>query len=372
MTKTSDVVLYGASGYTGKLISESLARRGIPFVAAGRNQAKLVAALKIVAGRAGVESIDAEVKTAQHDVAALSDLFAGAKVVINVTGPFSQLGEEVVQAALAAGAHYLDTTGEQDFMLEIRDKYGDAFRDKTLLCAPGCAYMWTMGALAAEICLETPGIDTLELNYVQEKGVPSVASTRSFLRMLATPHYFLEENELREWDLARLFDTKVRGSNRVFKASPWGGGAEPVWYQHDPRVRNCTVLMCADNEAMELVRGAVEQIIEQTEGQPAEMREATANLIADTITPIEPDKEDPAVHRAVIACEGRGTINANSCTLVLHSPYVITGEFIAEAALHLLSRPVRAPGFNPIVRELGHRFILGMLADQGFLTVRQD
>lgn len=222
MGKVREVVLYGANGYTGKLISESLHTRGVPFIAAGRNQQKLEDGLKIVAGRAGVDGIDAEIRTVAHNVKDLTDLFTGAKVVINVTGPFAQIGEPVVEAALNAGCHYLDTTGEQDFLFEMRDKYGAAYAAKNLLLSPACAYMWSMGALAAEVCLEKPGIDSIDLAYVSENGVPSVASTRSFLRMLVTEHYYLQENELLEWDKAVLFDTKIRTYNNIFRASPWG------------------------------------------------------------------------------------------------------------------------------------------------------
>lgn len=257
-------------------------------------------------------------------------------------------------------------------MINMRDKYSDAFAKKDLLLSPACSYMWTLGALAAEVCLEKDGIDSLDINYVQEQGIPSVASTRSFLRMLAAPHYFLRGNELHEWEIARLYDTKVAMSNEIFKGSPWGGAAEPVWYQHDPRVQNCKVKVCADNDTMELIMGAVEQIVEQSEGQPEEMREATANMIGDTITPMEPEKEDPKIHRAIIGCEARGTYNATSCTIVMHSPYVATGELIAEATAHLLVKKTDVIGFNAITKLCGHRQLLGMLADKKFLTVYES
>lgn len=83
---TSDIVIYGVSGYTGKLIAESLHKRGIPFTAAGRNAEKITKALEIVAQRAGAGSTDAEVVAVTHDEASLTELFSGAKVVVNVTG----------------------------------------------------------------------------------------------------------------------------------------------------------------------------------------------------------------------------------------------------------------------------------------------
>ncbi|WP_317450850.1 saccharopine dehydrogenase NADP-binding domain-containing protein [Sphingopyxis sp. LK2115] len=124
---TAPVVVYGASGYTGKLIVWHLALAGIPFIAAGRSKARLEEQMAKVPELAGADYAIAEV---EHDRASLATLFQGAKIVYNVTGPFMQLGEPVVQAALDAGCHYLDTTGETDWMAFCRDHYGALFAEK--------------------------------------------------------------------------------------------------------------------------------------------------------------------------------------------------------------------------------------------------
>jgi len=369
MSKAGEVVVYGANGYTGKLIAESLHRRGIPFTAAGRNAERLEKALETAAARAGADRIDAQVAVVEHTQEALAKLFAGARVAINVTGPFAQIGAPVVAAALEAGCHYLDTTGEQDFMLAMKAAYGQRYADHGLLLSPACSYMWTMGGLAAEVCLESADIDSLEICYVAERGVPSVASTRSFMRMLASPHFFLRDGQMTEWPLGRLWNVFIPHSQTVYRGSSWGGAAEPAWYQDDPRVRNCKVLQCGDNDALEMVIGAVKQIIAQSEGQPAEVREAISNAVADTITLTEPEKEDPLVHRAFVSCQGRGTTAYRHCGLIMHSPYVVTGELIAHSAQQLLQSEPSRTGFAPAARTFGHRELLAMLERGGFLSV---
>ena len=62
MSNERKVLVYGASGYTGKLMSESLAQRNIPFYMAGRTQSRLEDALKIVEERHGAP-VDAEIVT---------------------------------------------------------------------------------------------------------------------------------------------------------------------------------------------------------------------------------------------------------------------------------------------------------------------
>jgi len=369
MSKAGDVVVYGASGYTGKLVAESLHRRGISFTAAGRNAERLEKALQIVAARADIDRIDAEVAVVEHTQEALAKLFEGARVAINVTGPFAQIGESVVAAALQSGCHYLDTTGEQDFMLAMKAAYGQRYADRGLLLSPACSYMWTMGALTAEVCLEAPDIDSLEICYVSERGVPSVASTRSFMRMLAAPHYFLRDGQMAEWPPGQLWNVFIPQSQTVFRGSSWGGAAEPAWYQDDPRVRNCKVLQCGDNDALEMVIGAVKQIIAQSEGQPAEVREGISNAVADTITLAEPEKEDPLVHRAFVSCQGRGTTAYRQCGLVMHSPYVVTGELIAHGTEQLLQADPGRTGFASAAQTFGHRELLAMLERGGFLSV---
>lgn len=365
----NDVIVYGVNGYTGKLIAESLHKRGIAFTAAGRNEEKIKAALAVVSERVGGEIIDASVAVVDHTPEALTELFTGATVVINVTGPFAQLGEVVVKASLEAGCHYIDTTGEQDFMIAIKAGYDKAYAEKGLVLAPACSYMWTMGALAAETCLETPGIDSLDLAYLSVRGVPSVASTRSFMRVLALPQYFLEGSELKAWELGKTFDTVVEGSTIVHHASPWGGAAEPIWYQDDPRVQNCRVVQCGDNDEMIMITAGVKQIIEQSPDDE-KAREAIAISIADTLTQEEPEKEDPLVNRSTVTCRARGSASFVTTTITLHSAYVVTGELIAEGCQALLGDWNGPTGFTSPAVAFDHKKLLKTLADAGYLTVK--
>lgn len=107
------IAVYGATGYTGKLVARELRRRGLSAVLSGRNASKL----KAVAADVGAawETRPAAV----DDPRALRAAFAGADVVINCAGPFTFYGAPVIEAALDAGAHYVDTTGEQPYMQKV-------------------------------------------------------------------------------------------------------------------------------------------------------------------------------------------------------------------------------------------------------------
>src|SRR5690606_31050995 len=110
-----------------------LAERGIPFIAAGRNGQRLESEMQRVPELA---EHDYRCVAVEHEVGALTEVFRGAKVVINVAGPFIQLGEPVVKASLAAGCHYFDTTGEAEWMTKLKNEYGRRFADAGLVLCP--------------------------------------------------------------------------------------------------------------------------------------------------------------------------------------------------------------------------------------------
>src|SRR3546814_5458039 len=69
-----------------------------------------------------LEAATYEVIEAEHSVEALTKAFKGAKVVCNTVGPFVTFGLTAVEAALKAGCHHIDTTGEQSYVREVRDR----------------------------------------------------------------------------------------------------------------------------------------------------------------------------------------------------------------------------------------------------------
>jgi hypothetical protein len=359
------VIIYGASGYTGKLISWHLAEAKIPFIAAGRDQKRLDEQMALVPELAGANF---RTQAVEHDEAALTQLFKGAKVVYNVVGPFMQYGEPVVRAALAAGCHYLDTTGEANWMTLIRDRYGAAFEKAGLLLAPATSYMWTAGMLATEIALETPGIDSLDILYLADSDT-SVASTKSFLQMCTSPQYYLENNKKVMWPYATAYSVMSPDSHRIYRALPWSGAGETVWYEHDPRVNNCVTLVAFRKDVM---FGAVIDVLSDFEKKyrhlPEDQHEKITNEIAAALISVEPGRENPDVNRSVISCIGRGNCTGVKVILRGNSPYLQTGALAAEACRRILDGRLLATGFQSSVKAFGARALLAALAERGYHT----
>ncbi len=122
MSTKRPVVLYGANGFSGRLVAEFLREYNVPFIAAGRNRAKIEEVMKHVPGN---ETADYEIVETAGSVDDLAKLFAGAKVVCNTVGPFLYHGRRVVEASLKAGCHYLDIGGEQGWLREVEENWGD-------------------------------------------------------------------------------------------------------------------------------------------------------------------------------------------------------------------------------------------------------
>lgn len=367
MAQERKILIYGASGYTGKLVAESLAERGLSFYMAGRNQSRLEAALAIVEERFGGK-VDAQLVTANNTVEELLPLLENVDVVINVAGPFMQVAWPVVEACLQANCHYLDTTGEQDWTRGIQEKYGQAFADKKLLLSPANAYMWCAGALAAEVVLETDGIDTLEMVYQVDNALPSEASTKSFLRMCSSAdgQLYLKNDEFLSWPNDKAYPVTVPHRVESYLALPWGGACEPVWFEIDPRVQSCKVLTAFGDEIIQNILDIVKKFNTESKGMSAAEMEELTNSYGDEMTSTEPPKDTVKTFRSVIVCHGQGQQAATSFSLVCTRPYTFTGEICAEGAQRLLNGQLKEVGFQSGAKAFGHRELLKVFHEKGF------
>ena len=366
MSNGKPVVVYGASGYTGRLICEYLREFHVPFIAAGRDKARIASALEKVPG---IDTVEHEIVEVAHEIAPLTELFDGARVVCNTVGPFAQYGGEVVEACLATGCHYLDTTGEQDWLITCDADYGQRMAAADLLLAPGVAQMYTTGEIAAQLCLEEPGLDTLDI-LVFWKGMPTVASTRTILvnAALAKAHY-LEQNEYLEWPAdAGLYTVTVPGQHETGLALPWGGTSHPVWFRRDPRVANVKVLGGVFNRALmlgvpQIVAGALAQI----EGLPEEEKLKVLGAQAAAVMNQMPPREYTRVNTSLDSVHASGPLGRAHCVIHGNCNYKQTGLMQAYAAYSLLQQPPKRAGFASGCQAFGHRELLGVLRSFGLV-----
>ena len=161
-----DVLLFGATGYTGALTAEALARRGADFVVAGRNPEKLAA----IAARTGAS--DARMVSV-GDVDGLTAALHDVKALITTVGPFMQLGDTAAEAAVRAGVHYLDSTGESAFIERLGREFGDRASSAGIVMAPAMGFDEVPADVTASLAVDGMHEPDLVLTYAMPRRLSS-------------------------------------------------------------------------------------------------------------------------------------------------------------------------------------------------------
>ena len=363
MSTDKPVVVYGASGYTGKLVCEFLRHFQIPFVAAGRNGTKLEKAMSLVPG---IETAEYEVREVAHEADALVELFQGAKVVCNTVGPFILWGEPVVEACVRAGCHYLDTTGEQAFLLESEERYGAEYEKQGLTLMPALAYMHAVLEIAMRACTEHPEIDTIEACCIPT-GTPTLGSVQSIFHICRRPEYFLSQGELTAWPPASKAEIVPPHSGETLMALPWSGMPVVPWFRNHERVRNVRGLTCfTDRGIAQFAHDVYTTYHEKLADLPEEEQLAALDEMASQMQPGEPPRENPLIHRNYDFAIGTGTTSRVRYAIYSHSPYLTTGLVQAYGADRLIRGSARGAGLRSPSQAFGHESLLGVVERFGY------
>jgi short subunit dehydrogenase-like uncharacterized protein len=144
------IVVFGATGYTGDLTARALVDRGARPVLAARNEARVRALAEELGG----------LEWAVADVArpeSVRALVQRGDVLVSTVGPFERWGEPAVQAAIGAGAHYLDSTGEGSFIRAVFERFGPGAQAAGCGLLTAFGYDWVPGNLAGALALRDAG-----------------------------------------------------------------------------------------------------------------------------------------------------------------------------------------------------------------------
>jgi short subunit dehydrogenase-like uncharacterized protein len=169
-------MIYGANGYTGRLITEQAVRRGAKPVLAGRGRESIEELAHSLGCEPRVFSLAAPQDVAGH--------LSGCSLVLNAAGPFSATAAPMIAACLAAGAHYLDITGEIDCIEAAAGRNAEAAqRGVCLIPAVGFDVVPT-DCLAAMLARRLPDATHLQLAF---RGLKSVSrgTARTMLQTMA-------------------------------------------------------------------------------------------------------------------------------------------------------------------------------------------
>lgn len=362
------VVVYGASGYTGRMVMEHLREYGMPFIAAGRDRKRIEESVRMVPG---IESARYEIVEVEHTVEALTKLLTGRKVMCNTVGPFMRYNAEVGEACLRTGVHYLDTTGEQSAMLQLDELFGKEFAKAGLALIPSTAYMYAMSEIGAQHCLETEGVDSLRMHAIGN-AVPTVASAQTIFDAVRRPCYYLKDHQLVRYPGIETGEVATP-SGQVLKTSNWGGSSNPIWFRRNGRVRNCKMDVAIWNQELYKKELELERMYKvQLQWIPEAQLRPMMDHLAKSITPDTPPREERQVHRSIDICLATGNNVAVKSTIFSTGGYLTTGLFQAYAATRLAKEAPRVAGMRSPSEVFGHRALMGALQSFGYASIKVE
>ena len=233
-TRELDVVLYGATGFVGKLTAEYLARAApddVRIGLAGRSQEKLERVREELGARAADWAL---VVAESENGAALAELAARTTAVATTVGPYRRYGAALVEACAAAGTHYADLTGETLFMRETIQRFDPPAKASGARIVHTCGFDSIPSDIGVLVLHEAAGEladTTLVLRRVKGgvsggtlasmKGtVDDVKRDRSLAKVLADP-YALSPDRDAEPKLGKEAD--LRGAEYSEELGTWFG-----------------------------------------------------------------------------------------------------------------------------------------------------
>jgi short subunit dehydrogenase-like uncharacterized protein len=343
----ADAVLYGATGYTGHLAAHAMERAGVSMVLAGRNRDSL--------GRMASEFDDEHsIAVARHDdPEALRGVASMGRVLVSTAGPFAEVGELTVAAAVAQGVHYLDSTGETNFMAQTYRRHHATARDKGIVVMNSCAFEYVIGDSAVELALDDyPNARSLRVSY----WIPDKATTRG-TTMSALGILFGKEG-MKTRAVGQRIDFPPPAGTRW--AVTYSGGEAEFLPRRRPDVDISTLMDMPEVAARSTALLPVLAAVVNFQPVQAGIRSAVRRM------PEGPDPERRARQRWMILVEvdpeddGRRRIVVEGV-----DPYGLTGEILARTAARLVAGKHSRSGVLSPAEAFDPAVTLDSLADLG-------
>jgi short subunit dehydrogenase-like uncharacterized protein len=324
------IVLYGATGFTGRIVAAELVERGLETLVAGRD----AVAVGILADSLGVEGA----AVAADDAAGLHRLFSRARVVVSCAGPFGVVGRPIALGAVAAGAHYADCTGEPQFMRWAYRELDPLARRAGVCAVPASGFDYVPADAAASLLLRRLG-PLRRLDYIyRSESTRSAGTRRSALAVLGDGGYVVRDGcvmPARAGERTR----RVTFSDRRVEATPVPLG-DPLCALRRLGVEEATSWTAAGPIARRALRVGAPAL------RVGAVRSAAAMLAAGRGG--GPTLEQRQTARFVIRVEGVGRLRGHAAVELRGTDsYAVTARALAVRAERLLAGTAGAGVVTP-------------------------
>jgi short subunit dehydrogenase-like uncharacterized protein len=209
------LLIYGANGYTGKLICEVAKKKGLSPILAGRNQQIITELANDYGWQSRIFGLDSK-----RDIVAN---LAGVDVVMHAAGPFRFTAKNMLEACLESGVHYLDITGEIEVFALAQGLHANAL-EKNIMLLPGTGFdVVPTDCLALKLKEQMPDATSLELAFVTLGGQVSHGTAMSMSEKLGEGGASRMNGKIVREPIAKRGRTITVGEKNFFVMSiPWG------------------------------------------------------------------------------------------------------------------------------------------------------
>jgi short subunit dehydrogenase-like uncharacterized protein len=358
------IVLYGATGYTGTLTAGAMVASGARPVLAGRDQDRL----DVLAARLEQAGDGTRLETAVAGAAGpgpLRDLIGVGDVIVSTAGPFLKIGRSAVEAAVDAGAVYLDSSGEPPFIRQVFEEFGPRAQRTGAVLLTAFGYDYVPGNLAGALALEAagPAATQVRVGYFVSGNIRRAASagTRaSAAGLLLEPGYAFRGGRIvSERTAAHVTSFEIDGHAReafsigsseqfalprLRRAAGADGIPAPLtdvgvylgWFGAATRLVHYGSAFAASLDRLPGVRQALDALalrIQRTRGEPG---------------PAEPIRSDVVAVAGDMSGQTLATVRLTS-----GDPYSFTAQVLAWAAGQAAAGGVRSTGALGPVEAFG-------------------
>ncbi len=181
------VAVYGATGYTGKLITKRLLNDGHEVCAVARDETRLQ---KLASDFPKITTKVAPV----HNHLLLRRALEGNDTVVNAAGPYVSFGSAIVEAAIDAKINYVDICGEQDFLKSTFEQYDELAKEAGIAVVNGLAFEVAIADWGASVIMEQKTPDTeLSVIYRLRGSKPTQGTLLSIMEALSRDGWIWKE-----------------------------------------------------------------------------------------------------------------------------------------------------------------------------------
>ncbi|MDO5663575.1 MAG: saccharopine dehydrogenase NADP-binding domain-containing protein, partial [Brachybacterium sp.] len=310
---TGTILIYGATGYTGELISREAARRGLAPILAGRSPEKVAALARRLSRETGTQ-----LQHRTFDVEDAAAHLADTDVLLNCAGPFQRTAPAMVEACLGTGTHYVDITGEIGVLAHCHERDGRA-REKGVVLLPGAGFdVVPTDSLAAAVASHLPDATELDIAF-DGVGTASIGTITTMVENLGAGGMIRRGGELQSVPLAyRTRQIPFPGRTGLGVTIPWG---DVFTSGVSTGVPNGMVYMGTSPRAVRLQK--VMRLVGPLVGSDIVQRVLLA--LVQRFLPAGADSEELRTRRARIWAEARNAAGERVVgTMTTPHPYALT------------------------------------------------